>query len=72
MVLNMDVSKLQWCLRNNDADPEATLELQKLTEDLGYAGMYSVEGTSRAALPQFLSGNVRSAFVNSAAAILEY
>ncbi len=66
----MDVSKLQWCLRNNDADPRSYAGAAKLAEDLGYAGMYSVEGTSRAALPQLLSGNVRSAFVNSASAIL--
>jgi len=66
----MELSRIQWCLRNNDADPRSYAGAAKLAEDLGYAGMYSVEGTSRAMLPQLLSGNVRSAFVNSAAAIL--
>ncbi len=66
----MDVSRFNWCLRNNDADARSYAAAAKLAEDLGYAGMYSVEGTSRASLPHMLTGNVRSAFVNSAAAIL--
>ncbi|MEM0442928.1 MAG: LLM class flavin-dependent oxidoreductase [Candidatus Caldarchaeum sp.] len=66
----MDVSSLSWCLRNNDFDSRTYAMLAGEAEKLGYYGFFSVEGTDRKALPHLITGNVRSAFVNNAAAAL--
>jgi alkanesulfonate monooxygenase SsuD/methylene tetrahydromethanopterin reductase-like flavin-dependent oxidoreductase (luciferase family) len=66
----MDVSNLSWCLRNNDFDSKTFAHLAKEAEKLGYFGFFSVEGTDRKFLPKKITGNLRSAFINIAAAAL--
>ncbi|MDW8359071.1 MAG: LLM class flavin-dependent oxidoreductase [Candidatus Caldarchaeum sp.] len=66
----MDVSYLSWCLRNNDFDSRTYASLAKEAENMGYYGFFSVEGTDRKALPHLITGNIRSAFINNAAAAL--
>ena len=66
----MDVSNLSWCLRNTDFDSRTYANLAKEAEKYGYFGFFSVEGTERKFLPQKITGNIRSAFINTCAAAL--
>jgi len=64
----MSVSNFSWCLRNNDLDSRSYAKVARLAEELGYYGVFSVEGTLRSALPNLVTGKIRSAFVNNAVA----
>lgn len=66
----MEVSSLSWCLRSNDVDSRGYASIARTAEQLGYQGMFSVEGTLRSALPHLITGNIRSAFINNAAAAM--